>query len=300
MRPGIETSTGPRTGSRSGTREWPISSSSLRWRALQRIARQQARDAMLGWAPYLVATLAVLIAVVLVYNAIRFTAESGLNIVANPFSLPLQSAAGLALLYVTVEATLAIARPREHGSLQVLFFAPIDVPVLIGAHFVSGVVVYLLFLLLLAPPLLLLAGLTNFVVPVALLWGGLLSVLVAGLAVAFGLFLSAAAPSGRAAILLLVAATLLLLIVQGGYAALLNIPPTSRYYDALLFLRVLLRSVHELLLWFSPFRMLDAILDAALRADWTALLQYSGAALAGTAVWLGAAVWALRRRGVLP
>ena len=186
---GMTTSMESRTGSLAVAREAPRSSSSLRWGALLRIARQQARDAMLGWAPYLVAALAVLIAVVLVYNAIRFTAESGLNIVANPFSLPLQTAASLALLYVTVEATLAIARPREHGSLQVLFFAPVDVSVLIGAHFVSGIVVYLLFLLLLAPPLSLLAWVTNFVVPVALLWGVLLTVLVAGLAVAFGVFL---------------------------------------------------------------------------------------------------------------
>ena len=279
--------------------EWPVASS-LRRGALWRITRQQTRDASLGWAIYLVAALASLIAIVLVYNSVRFALESGLNIVVNPFFLPLQAAVSLALLYVTVEATLAVARPREHGSLQVLFFAPIDVPVLIGAHYFSGVAVYLLFLLLLAPPLLLLAWLTNFVVPSALLWGLVPSLLVAGLAVSFGLFLSTAASSGRTAILFLVAATLLLVVVQGGYAALLNIPPTSRYYDALLFLRVLLRQTHELLQWVSPFRMLDAVLGAALRADWAALLQYSGAALFGTMAWLGAAMWTLQRRGVLP
>lgn len=272
----------------------------LRARSLWRLARQQVWDSALGWAIYLVAALAVLIAVVLVYNAIRFTLESSLNVVVNPFLLPLQTAVSLALLFVAVEATLAIARPRERGSLQVLFFAPVDVPALVGSHYVSGIAVYVLFVLLLAPPLLLLAWVTNFVVPPALLWGLVPSLLVAGLAIAFGLFLSAAAPSARAAILLLVGATLLLGVVQGGYAALLNIPPTSRYYDALLFLRVLLRQTQSFLQWVSPFRMLDAVLGAALRADWTALLRYSGAALLGTVVWLGAAMWALQRRGVLP
>lgn len=272
----------------------------LRARALWRMARQQAWESALGWAIYLVAALAVFIAVVLVYNAIRFTLESSLNVVVNPFLLPLQTAVSLALLFVAVEATLAIARPRERGSLQVLFFAPVDVPALVGSHYVSGIAVYILFVLLLAPPLLLLAWVTNFVVPPALLWGLVPSLLVAGLAIAFGLFLSAAAPSARSAILLLVGATLLLAVVQGGYAALLNIPPTSRYYDALLFLRVLLRQTQNFLQWVSPFRMLDAVLGAALRTDWTALLQYSGAALLGTVVWLGAAMWALQRRGVLP
>lgn len=280
--------------------EHSISTRSLRWRALWRIAQQQTRDTALGWSVYLVASLAVLIAVILVYNAIRFTLESSLNIVVSPFFLPLQVALSLAILFVAVEATLAIARPREHGSLQVLFFAPIDYQVLVGAHYLSGLAVYVLFLALLALPILVLTWLTNFVVPPTLLWGLLPSLFVAGLAVSFGLFISAAAPSGRAAILLLIAATLLLVLVQGGYAALLNIPPTSRYYDALLFLRVLLRQIHGLLQWVSPFRMLDALLGAALRADWMALLQYSGAALLGTVVWLAAAVWAIRRRGVLP
>lgn len=278
----------------------PATKVALRWRGLWRIAQQQARETALGWAIYVVVALAVLVAVILVYNAIRFTLESGLNIVVSPFFLPLQVALSLAILFVAVEATLAIARPREHGSLQVLFFAPIDYPVLVGAHYLSGLAVYVLFLALLALPLFLLAWATNFVVPPALLWGLPPSLLVAGLAVSFGLFISAAAPSGRVAILFLIAATLLLVVVQGGYAALLNIPPTSRYYDALLFLRVLLRQIHTFLQWVSPFRMLDALLGAAMRADWVALLQYSSAALLGTAAWLAAAIWAIRRRGVLP
>lgn len=277
-----------------------VSRSSLRWRALWRIAQQQARETALGWAIYIVASLAVFVAIILVYNAIRFTLESGLNIVVNPFLLPLQVALSLAILFVTVEATLAIARPREHGSLQILFFAPIDYPVLIGAHHLSGLAVYLLFLALLALPMLILAWVTNFVVPPTLLWALLPSLLIAGLAVSFGLFISAAAPSGRAAILILIAATFLLVVVQAGYAALLNIPPTSRYYDALLFLRVLLREIHGLLQWVSPFRMLDALLGAALRADWMAVIQFSAVALLGTLAWLAAAVWAIRRRGVLP
>lgn len=278
----------------------PLNERKMRLNALWRMARQQARDAALGWALYLMAALAVLVAVVLVYNAIRFALESGLNIVVNTFFLPLQSALSLALLFVAVDATLAIARPREQGALQVLFFAPVDAPALVGSHYLAGMAVYLFFALLLAPPLAILALVTNFVVPPALLWGFAPSLLVAGLAISFGLFLSAIAPSARAAILLLVGATLLLIVVQGGYAALLNIPPTSRYYDALLFLRQLLRQAHNLLQWISPFRMLDVVLGAALRGDGAALLQYSAAALLQTLLWLGAAVAAVRRRGVLP
>lgn len=274
--------------------------SSLRWNAIQRIARQQARDTLLGWGLYVSVAVAVLIAAVLVYNSVRFAGESGLNIVSQPFFLPLQVAVGLALLYVTVEATLAISRPREQGALQVLFFAPIDVPVLIAGYFLAGLLVYVCFLALLIPPLLILAWAANFVLPTALLWGLLPSVFIAGVAIAFGLLISAAAPSARAAVLILVAGLLVLLALQGAYTALLNIPPTSRFYDAFLFLRVFLATVQDLLLWISPFRMADAVLSASLRADWSMVMGQVGVALLGIAFWLGAAIWALRRRGVLP
>ena len=274
--------------------------SSLRFNAIQRIARQQVRDTLLGWNFYVTASVAVLIAVALVYNSVRFVETSGLNIMTRPFFAPLQFAATIAILYVTIEATLAVARPREQGSLQVLFFAPIDVPAFIVANFVAGVLIYILFLAVIIPPLLLLVLITNFAVPTALLWGLVPSILVAGTSIAFGLFISAAAPSVRAAILILVAALILLLLIQVGYTALLSIPPTNRFYDALLFLRVVLRAVQDFLRWFSPFQMMEAVLDASMRADVTSLLKHIGAATLVTALWLAAAVWALRRKGVLP
>ena len=273
---------------------------SLRYNAILRIARQQISDTFLGWSFFITASTAVLIAVILVYNSNRFVESSGLSIMSRPFFVPLQAAASIAVLYVAIEATLAVARPREQGSLQVLFFAPVDVPAFIGANFLARLAIFFIFLIIILLPLLLLVWITNFVVPAALLWGLIPAVFVAGAGVAFGLFVSAAAPSIRSAILLLLAALLVLLVVQGGYAALLNIPPTSRFYDALLFLRVFLLSIQDLLLWISPFQMLDAVLDASLRVDLIALVKHSGAAILVSIFWLGAAVWALRLKGVLP
>jgi hypothetical protein len=276
------------------------SNARLRWNAIQRIARQQTRDTLLGWGFYITAALAALIAAILVYNSVRFTGESGLNIVSRPFLLPMQAAVALAILYVTIEATLVIARPREQGSLQILFCAPIDEFVLLQAYLLAGVLLFALLSLLLAPVLLLVAAIGNFVIPAALFWGLIPMILVAAGSLAFGLFLSAAAPTSRSAILLLVGALLILLILQAAYAALLNVPPTARFYDALIFLRVLLRSLQQLLSWVSPFRMSEVLLDAALRNDWARIGLQAGIALLGALFWLLAAVWALRRRGVLP
>ncbi len=277
-----------------------VNLTSVRWNAAQRIARQQARDTIFGWGFYVAAAIALLVAIVLVYNSVQFVGDTALNVVHRPFFLPLQVVTSVALLFVTIEAALAVARPREQGSLQVLFFAPVDGISLLTGNLLAGVIVYVLFLLLVLPPLLILAWVTNFVVPPALIGGLLPTVLIAAVTIAFGLVISTIAPSGRAAVLFLVAAMLALLAIQAGYAALLGLPPTSRFYDALLFLRVLLRNLQELLLYVSPFRLLDAALAAVLRADLVSLGRYLLVALLGTLAWLGVAVLAFRRRGVLP
>lgn len=279
------------------TRQWR---NPLRWHNIRLIATQQPRETVFNWGIYVSTAVAAGIAALLIFNAVRFVNESSLSIIPQPFLLPLQTSLTLAILFVTTEATLAIARPREQGSLQLLFFAPIDESTLVGGHFFAGLLVYLFFVLLTLPVLLLLAWATNFVVPPQLLWAIIPSLFAVAVAIAFGLFISAAAPSARAAVLLLVAGILILLGLQSIYTALLNIPPTSRFFDALLFIRTILVNLQTLLLWLSPFHMLDTMLTAAINDDWLTLVRQIGTALVATAVWLFAAVRMLRYRGVLP
>ncbi len=272
----------------------------LRWHTIRRIATQQSRDSLFGWGIYIAATVSVGIAALLIFNSVRFVGESDLNVISQPFLFPLQFALTLAMLFVAVEATLSIARPREQGSLQVLFFAPIDEPILIGGNFITGLLVYVFFVVLTLPVLLLLVWATNFVLPTVLLWAVIPTIFAVAVALAFGLFVSAAAPSARAAVLILVAGILILLGLQSAYTALLNIPPTSRFFDALLFIRSILASLQSILSWLSPIRMLDIILTSSLNNDWAQLLKQIGISLVATAVWLFAAVRMLHRKGVLP
>ena len=155
-------------------------------------------------------------------------------------------------------------------------------------------------LLLTTPLLVALALLTNLPFPPLLLIGAAVAPVFALAAVALGLFISSVASTSRSAMFVFIAVILLALGIQGGYRALLSVPPTSTYYDALLFLRVLLRALSAGLDWVSPIALLSGGLDAVLRASWMDLLLRAAAALIGSAVWLWLAVWGLGRRGVLP
>jgi ABC-type transport system involved in multi-copper enzyme maturation permease subunit len=272
----------------------------LRGRVMRQVAVQELRDALFSWPWYVAAAVGLLLGVLLIYNSLSFVASSKLLIMSRPFYLPLLTIATLAMLYVIAWSILAIARPRDQGALRVLFFAPVDPAGLLAGHLLAGIAIYALMLLLTTPLLVALALLTNLPFPPLLLIGAVVAPVFALAAVALGLFISSVASTSRSAMFVFIAVVLLAIGIQGGYRALLSVPPTSTYYDALLFLRALLRAISAGLDWVSPIALLSGGLDAVLRASWTDLLLRAAAALIGGAVWLWLAVWGLSRRGVLP
>lgn len=278
----------------------PPSLWALRWRVMIEVARQELRDAIFGWPLYLTTAAAVLAGAVLVYNQLRSVAQSGLGIVSCALFSPLLAAASLAALFLAAWSTLAIARPRDQGALRVLFFGPVDAVGLVGAHLLAALVVYGLILLMAVPLLALLGLIANLPLSAALLPGLIASPMLVLPAVGIGLFISAIAPSGRSALLLFVIVLAFIVAVQIGYSALLQIPPTSRYYDALLFLRETARVLRDALQWLSPLALLSGGLDAACRGGTRELGLQTLAGLGGGAAWSALAVWAVRRRGVLP
>ncbi len=273
---------------------------SLRWRAVRQIALQEFRDAVFGWPLYIASTVSLLFAVLLVYNSIRFVAESGLQILGRPLFVPLVVTVGLIMLYVLAWATLAIARPRDQGALRVLFFAPVDAVSVIGGHLLAGLALYVFGLLLTVPMLGLMALFVNLPFTSSLLLGVLISPVFAAAIIALGLFLSSIATSGRSAMFYFVGVVLLVLAVQVGYGAVGNVAPSSKYYDALRFLRDVLRTVRDAVSWVSPFALLSEGLAATVRADTHAVVTRTLAGLTGCILWLGLAVWSFTRRGVLP
>jgi len=274
---------------------WP-----LRLRVARLLAVQELRDALFGWSFYITAAIGPLLSALFVYNSLNFVASSGLQILARPFYVPVLVTTTLATLYLAAWATLAIVRPRDQGALRVLFFAPVDAYGVIGGHLLAGIALYGLLMLAVAPLLGLISVLTNLPFPAPLLVGLLASPVFAAVAVTIGLCISTIAASSRSAMFFFGATLLVVLAIPIAYTALLSVPPTSRYYDALLFLRDLVRMLRDLLSWISPYTLLSAGLDAAMRSNWGDLIWRLVAGAVGCVVWAALAIWGLQRRGVLP
>ena len=295
MRIGTSTLRKERATAQSTLAVWP-----LRWRVARLLAAQELRDALFGWSFYVTAAIGPLLSALFVYNSLSFVASSGLQILARPFYVPVLVTTTLATLYLAAWATLAIVRPRDQGALRVLFFAPVDAYGVIGGHLLAGTALYGLLTLAVAPLLGLISVLTNLPFPPSLLVGLLAAPVFAAVAVAIGLCISTIAASSRSAMFFFGATLLVVLAIPIAYTALLSVPPTSRYYDALLFLRDLVRMLRDLLSWISPYTLLSAGLDAAMRSSWGDLIQRLVAGVVGCVVWAALAIWGLQRRGVLP
>ena len=171
---------------------------------------------------------------------------------------------------------------------------------LVAGHTLSALLLFATILAIVTPLFVALASLVNLPFSPLLLTGVLVSPLLALPAIGIGLLVSAAAPTARSAIFFFAVILAALIVVQIGYGALAQVPPTTRYYDALLFLREVLRVIREALQWLSPLALLSEGLDAAVRADWPDMVLHLATGIVGGVVWLALAVWALHRRGVLP
>src|SRR3954471_23770082 len=133
----------------------------LRWRVAREVGKQEIRQAIFTWSLYVTTAVAVLLGTLLVFNTVRSVRDSGLEIVSRPFYLPLLVALALGTIYLAGWAALSITRPREQGSLRVLFFAPVDAVGLVGAHLLAGLVLYVVIVVMTLPLMFALSGIVN-------------------------------------------------------------------------------------------------------------------------------------------
>jgi hypothetical protein len=87
-----------------------------------------------------------------------------------------------------------------------------------------------------------------------------------------------------------------MLVLQGSHLVLASLPPANPFQAVI----PLLQKGQQLLPYISPFAATDAMLDAALRSDFPALLRLVLVTLLNVSVWLAATVWTLMRRDKLP
>ncbi len=252
-------------------------------------------DWLLG--PYVTMSLGMLVTTVVVRGHLDALVRNNILVVADAFSLPFFVAATLAMLFLALSSAAMVAREREQGTLETLFYGPVDPTTYVLAKHLAHLAVYL--------PIALLIGLlfTSVAVMTGLHLNGsfalelLLSVATTAAVVALGLLLSTLTRSVRTAFALFAALTTLFLAVRFG-SDLLSGVRVANNYSPLLFARDGAIWLDRLLGLVSPFTALENGVDAVVRGDPLAYVGALTLSLVHCAVLLAAAVWVLQRRGV--
>jgi ABC-type transport system involved in multi-copper enzyme maturation permease subunit len=268
-----------------------------RWRAVRVVQARDLRALLLAPGIYVALALGMLAALLEVRNYLDAVARSRLLILADALTLPFFFAALVVMLFLALTSAATIAREKDQGTLEVLFYGPVDHWTYVLAKHLAQVLGYLAAGLALAVLLAGYAVLSGLRLAGAFPLALLLSVGVAAAVAAAGICCSTLTRSARAAIALLLAVVALLLAVRVGSGLLSGIELTNNA-SPLLFLRDFTIALDRALTAVSPVGVFEQGIDAAVRGD---LPGYAGALLltgVQTVVLLVSAVVALRRRGV--
>jgi ABC-type transport system involved in multi-copper enzyme maturation permease subunit len=261
------------------------------------IALREARGAIHGIGGYIALTVALLAGVWILLVDVRALEAGGFLVLANPFGPALAVAMLVVALYLAVSAAVSVARDRESGTLEVLFYGPVDEPVYILGKVGGLLMAFVAALPLLLAAFALLGLMTGFVLTPKVLASLGLSIIPAAVIVGFGVLLSVGTSRVRTAVLVLVAVIAGLLGITVAYSLVLLIPISDAALPVLP-LRDALAALDGVVRWLSPFSYLDRVVDGVTSGAWRSAIVALLSALAYAAVMIALAVLWLRRRGV--
>lgn len=274
-----------------------ISEWRLRLRAAKVMGLRGFKAALGNPGLYGVPVVGCLFAAVLAWTSVGAIAENGLLITANPLNTSFYLTIGLTALYFAVVATVSVSRERDSGTLEVLFFGPVDAAAYILAKYLEQMLSFGATLAFYTVAFLALGGLTNFGFPSAVGLTLALSLVLASSVVSFGVFLSSATRRSRTSFLTLTGILGLFLAIQWGEAFVAELDAAA-LPPALFYGKSLLAAAAGVVGWISPFAYLNRGLEALARQDTWAYLRSFLSSLGYSAILLALAVPSLARKGV--
>lgn len=272
----------------------------FRWHLARTIQRRDLRATIYGFGLYVTTSAAIATAATVLRNHVKSVQDSGLVVLSNPFATPFFGAMVISSVYLAVASTTTIARERDQGTLETLFYGPVDAVAYLLGKYLAQMSTYALMVAGYLVAFALYAPVTNFALDLDLLWAALLSAATASAVVAVGILLSTLNHSARSAILTLLAVVLASLGLQLGheYVSSLASGLAKGGYHPLLSLQAAFTWLNRIVNWLSPFTHLERGIDALMRGSTGEYLLMMGLSLSYAAIVFGLALRALRRKGV--
>jgi len=266
----------------------------LRAGSAWRLARRELMGAVRSPSLYVMVTLGCLVAAVIVSSYLDYVADSGTVVLANPLRAPLLFALLATTAYVGLLSTAGLAGERERGTLEVLFYGPVDTTSYIVGKLLGHALTYLLAALAVVAFLALTAWLTGMPLSLKELVLVAASTVPAMSMIALGLALGALAGRIRPALALAALVIAVFIAIDVGSEIAVAQPSDTLLGSA----AGLLASLAAAIVWVSPMGYLFWAEDALAVGTVGDVLIAVGAASAYGLALTRMAIAALRWRGV--
>jgi ABC-type transport system involved in multi-copper enzyme maturation permease subunit len=270
-----------------------------RWHAISTLQARNRQALIYSLGLYASVALALASGALILQNTLRYVELNVVLSTQEPLYIPIAIMMGIVSLYLALSASLAAARERDRGTLEVLFYGPVDATSFILGHFASPLVVYsaiALFAFVWSNLVIWLLHLQFSFGPAYLL---LATIATVAAIVAFGLLVAVWGGRTRTALAYFILAILLLASLQIAdtivSAVAISTNPTEN--DPVLVIRNALVFVNNILQWVSPYSQLTQIIDDLWNASFASSLFHLGVTLAQAFVYLFLSVRILGRKG---
>ncbi|MBE3576490.1 MAG: ABC transporter permease subunit [Limnochordales bacterium] len=274
-----------------------MSVTSQRLHAVRLIAGRELRSTLMGIGIYIVMAVSFLLSSYFINGYLYTIVHNGALAMPSPLMVPLFVAVFVGALYLGLLSSLAISRERDQGTLEVLFYGPVDSFSYVVGKFVEQMAVFGVFLLFDLVFFAIMALITNFGFNWQLIALLLISFFVAASVVAFGIFLSSLTRSSRASVILFVAIQVSFIAFFYLYQSLMKIPD-KELSTTMIYVRQALDYMRRGIEWISPLDYLNRGAAAVASGGFTGFLIALIEAVIYGIILLAAAIFFFNRRGV--
>ncbi len=271
---------------------------SIHWRGSWAISRRIVQAAIFGPSLYIALAIIILGAMIPIRSFQSLLQAQGAATALRPFDVSIIVACILITIYLAFSSLITIAQDREQGTLDVLFFGPIDVESYLIGQFLGQWLQSILLFGAFGLYLVILSRLTGLIASWQVVISLIASLITSSAVISLGMLFAVLVKRTRGAVVTFFVCMAILLGLQIGSTFLLGTSlPVMRNYE---FLASLIKGIQWLLSVASPFYYLTNSLDAAAKGD---LLRY-GLVLAEAVIYTlgftGMGIFFLSRRGVHP
>ncbi len=271
---------------------------SFRAHAVRVAAKRELRSTLYGVGLY--AALAVIFLAsgyFFVNSSIRSALDAGVLALQNPITEPFFFSVGLAATYLGLCSALSVSRDRDQGTLEVLFYGPVDTISYLMAKFFHQLLAFVVVLAFAIVNFYVISLITNLGFTADFVGFLVLSLFLTSCMVSFGIFLSVITRRMMASVIAFLALVLFFLGFSVAHTIVMSLPGESMT-PLLVYVRVIIDNMNSVMQWISPLSYFSRGMTAVFMKDFGqyALSLFSSVVYTGILFSLSVAIF--KKKGV--